>query len=156
MPLVTKIAVLITLSAILALVTRRSLTSLHLHGPYRLIAWVAAIALILQNVEYWFDDPTSASQLVSWLSLLISVSLVVYGALSLKRGCTGSKREDGSLMGIEKTTELVMTGAYRYVRHPIYGSFLPGSVGVFLKDVSWPSGSLMGIVIVATFLAARM
>ena len=38
---------------------------------------------------------------------------------------------------IEETTQLVTTGAYRYVRHPLYCSLLVGGVGVFLKKPSF-------------------
>ncbi len=45
-------------------------------------------------------------------------------------------------MGIEKTTELVTTGAYRYTRHPIYSSLLFLAWGVFFKRPSWVGGLL--------------
>jgi protein-S-isoprenylcysteine O-methyltransferase Ste14 len=56
---------------------------------------------------------------------------------------------------VERTTELVDAGAYRYVRHPIYSSFLFGALGVFLKDVSWQSAVLTAIVMLSAVLAAK-
>ena len=49
------------------------------------------------------------------------------------------------LIGIEKTTELVTTGAYRYIRHPMYSSFLFVAWGVFFKHYSWLSVLMAGI-----------
>jgi len=51
-------------------------------------------------------------------------------------------------MSIEKTTELITVGAYRYIRHPLYSSGLFGTWGVFFKHPSW-----MGIclTIITTF-----
>jgi protein-S-isoprenylcysteine O-methyltransferase Ste14 len=55
-------------------------------------------------------------------------------------------------MGIEKTTTLVTSGAYRYIRHPVYGSLLYGTLGVFLKNPSLVAGLLamtsMGLLVI--------
>jgi protein-S-isoprenylcysteine O-methyltransferase Ste14 len=52
------------------------------------------------------------------------------------------------LFGIEKTTELVIAGAYRYIRHPLYGSLLFLAWGGFFKHPSWVGGTL---AVIATF-----
>jgi protein-S-isoprenylcysteine O-methyltransferase Ste14 len=57
------------------------------------------------------------------------------------------------LVGIERTTTLVDTGAYRYIRHPIYSAFLLGGAGVLLKDVSW-SGTLLTLFVFAGAVVA--
>lgn len=64
---------------------------------------------------------------------------MVYGAYLLKVvGKPDSRRSDEvPLAGIEKTTALVTVSAYKYIRHPIYGSGSYGTWGVFLKDPSW-------------------
>jgi protein-S-isoprenylcysteine O-methyltransferase Ste14 len=49
---------------------------------------------------------------------------------------------------IEKTTILVTTGAYRYIRHPLYSSLLFLAWGIFFKAPSWPGGLL---ALAATF-----
>ena len=41
------------------------------------------------------------------------------------------------LLDIEKTTELVTVGAYRYIRHPLYSSLLFLAWGAFFKNPSW-------------------
>jgi protein-S-isoprenylcysteine O-methyltransferase Ste14 len=150
-----KIAILITAGAGLAFLTRRSLKGLHTHGLYRLIAWIAAIALILVNCEIWFVNPMAKHQVLSWVLLLLSVVTVIYGFFSLRKGRPGGARGDLSLIGVERTTELVEAGAYRYIRHPMYSSLLTGSLGVFLKDASWLGAILTGIVILSTVLASK-
>jgi protein-S-isoprenylcysteine O-methyltransferase Ste14 len=57
-------------------------------------------------------------------------------------GKPDDRRSDMSLLGVEKTTTLVIVGAYRYIRHPLYSSLLFLAWGVFLKSPSWPGGSL--------------
>lgn len=150
-----KIAILVVVSIGLALLTRQSLQSFHKHGLYRLCAWIASIALILLNVEVWFFNPLDIHQVVSWLLLLLSISAVVFGYISLLRGRVDNSRSDESLLGVEKTTQLVEAGTYRYIRHPIYSSFLTGALGVFLKDVSLAAGVLTGLVILFAVLAAK-
>ena len=119
------------------------------HGFYRFFAWEAIVALILLNLSHWFYKPFSIHQIVSWLLLIICTFLVVYGALLLRMiGKPDRNRDDPSLIGIEKTTELVTVGAYRYIRHPIYGSLLFLAWGVFFKHLSWVGISL---AVTATF-----
>ncbi|HOW30982.1 MAG TPA: isoprenylcysteine carboxylmethyltransferase family protein, partial [Bacteroidales bacterium] len=55
----------------------------------------------------------------------------------------------------EKTTELVETGLYQYVRHPLYGSLIFLTWGVLLKH---PTTQLIVVASVTTlfyFLTAR-
>jgi protein-S-isoprenylcysteine O-methyltransferase Ste14 len=46
------------------------------------------------------------------------------------------------LVAFEKTTALVTTGAYSYIRHPLYSSLLFLAWGIFFKDPSWLGGLL--------------
>ena len=52
------------------------------------------------------------------------------------------RRDDVPLLGIEKTTRLVTTGVFRYIRHPLYCSLLLLAWGAFFKDPSWVGGCL--------------
>jgi len=146
-----KIIVFIVVSIGLAWVSRSSLCDFRSHGFYRFFAWESLLALILLNLDYWFYEPFSPHQILSWLLLIVSLFLVIHGFLLLRWvGKPDSKRNDASLVGIEKTTELVTVGAYRYIRHPLYSSFLYGSWGVFLKHPSW-AGAFLAVI--TTFFA---
>ncbi len=151
-----KIVILILATTGLAIVTRRSLTSFRSHGLYRLFTWAASLALVLLNLDHWFEEAFAIRQVVSWLLLLLSIVTVAYGSISLRQGRPDNSRNDSSLMGIERTTKLVMNGAYRYIRHPIYGSFLIGAVGVLLKHVSVASALLAGIISVLAVVTAKV
>ena len=120
------------------------------------MAWVASVALILVNLEHWFIDPFAARQILSWCLLLFTVVPVTYGIVSLRKGRPSAGRGDASLIGPERTTQLVEVGAYRYVRHPIYSTFLFAALGIFLKKISWLSALLTAIVILCAVLAAKM
>ncbi|MFZ1976565.1 MAG: isoprenylcysteine carboxylmethyltransferase family protein [Bacteroidota bacterium] len=46
------------------------------------------------------------------------------------------------MLEFEKTSTLVTSGIYRYIRHPLYASLLFLAWGAFLKDITWFSISL--------------
>jgi hypothetical protein len=54
------------------------------------------------------------------------------------RGRPDASRHDGApLLYFEKTTQLVTTGVFKYIRHPLYSSLLLLAWGVFFKHPSW-------------------
>jgi protein-S-isoprenylcysteine O-methyltransferase Ste14 len=78
--------------------------------------------------------------------LLLSSLIMVVHAFYLLR-VTG--RPKG---GIENTTVLVKRGAYKYIRHPLYGSLLLFGWGVFFKNPSLLSITL--VLAASAFLVA--
>ncbi|UCE67291.1 MAG: isoprenylcysteine carboxylmethyltransferase family protein [Candidatus Zixiibacteriota bacterium] len=157
MALEYKIFIFIIASGGLLLLSRRSLRAVRSHGFYRFFAWISFLALVLINLDYWFDEAFGIRQIASWLLLLICVFIVVFGTISLRRaGGQDAKRNDELLMGIERTTKLVAAGPYRYIRHPMYSSFLFGAWGVFLKHYSWLSFIMACLTTFFTILTARM
>jgi protein-S-isoprenylcysteine O-methyltransferase Ste14 len=137
-----EILVFVVASAGLVYISRASLRSPRSHGFFRFLAWEAILALILLNVEYWFRDPFSLHQVISWIFLIASAFLVVHAVhlLRLIGKPTEQRRDSETTIGFEKTTELVSVGAYRYIRHPMYSSLLFLAWGVLFKDLSWLSG----------------
>jgi len=95
--------------------------------------------LILLNVEYWFRDPFSLHQVISWIFLIASAFLVLHAVHLLRMiGKPNAQRSDNEAsIGFEKTTQLVSVGAYKYIRHPMYSSLLFLTWGVLFKDLSW-------------------
>ncbi len=119
-------------------VSRFSLRSLHHHGFYRFFAWETILILFLMNVGYWFLDPFSPWQIVSWVFLIVSLVLIILGVQTFHReGVIDQDRGDPALVGVEKTTQLVTTGIYQYIRHPFYSSLLFLGWGIFLKNATW-------------------
>ncbi len=136
--------------------SRFSLRNFHSHGFYRFFAWEAILVLFLINVNYWFLAPFSLSQIISWIFLFISLVLIIRGVqLFQEKGKLDDKRNDPSLVGIEKTTELVTTGIYLYIRHPFYSSLLFLGWGIFLKHVSWVGICLVLITTISLTITAK-
>ena len=139
-----KVFIFVVLSAPLAYVSRASLKAPHSHGFYRFFAWEFILALVLLNIEQWFRDPLSIHQLVSWFLLAATFVPGVPGIhLLITQGRPDAqRRDDVPLVGIEKTTRLVTTGVFKYIRHPLYCSLFLLAWGVFFKDPSWVGGGL--------------
>jgi protein-S-isoprenylcysteine O-methyltransferase Ste14 len=139
------------LSIPLIIISRKSVFKPGSHGFYRFFAWEGILLLFVSNYRYWFDDPFSFRQIVSWIFLFISLYPAIAGVILLKKhGNSRNTREDQSLLAFEKTTLLVETGIYKYVRHPMYSSLLFLTLGIFLKHIS--AGSFIVTVWSSVFL----
>jgi protein-S-isoprenylcysteine O-methyltransferase Ste14 len=121
----------------------------HAHRWYRFLAFESVLALIFLQAEVWFLDPLQPLQIISWVSLVASIYLAVSGVVLLyKRGAP-----EGDL---EETTQLVTTGIYRYLRHPLYASLLYFGFGAALKQINLPSIGLLILVSLAVVGTARV
>jgi len=135
---------------LLIYISRASLRTPHSHGFYRFFAWEAILALYVINIEFWFRDPFVWHQIIAWTLLFAALLPLAFGVQALKaRGKPVANREgDPSLLAFEKTTQLVKSGVYKYIRHPLYSSLLLLAWGTFFKLPSLVGG---GLVITATF-----
>lgn len=138
---------LTVLSIGLVVISWPSLKNPRSHGYYRFFAWETILVLFLLNAEFWFHDPLSWNQIIAWSLLLLSLVPLTFGIHSLRtRGKPAKQREgDPSLLAFEKTTALVTTGIYRYIRHPLYSSLFLLTWGIFFKAPSLSGGLLATI-----------
>jgi protein-S-isoprenylcysteine O-methyltransferase Ste14 len=141
-----KLAAFVVISACLIYISRASFNSPHSHGFYRFFAWEFILALFLLNLDVWFSQPFSAYQLVSWFLLILCLIPLASGVRSLNsQGHASNQRPDeAGLLSFEKTTVLVTSGIYRYIRHPLYSSLLFLAWGIFFKAPGWP-GALLAL-----------
>jgi len=129
----------IVLSGGLIYISRTSLRAPRSHGFYRFFAWEFILAVVLLNLDGWFQEPFSVHQMVSWFFLVVSLGLVINGVYLLRSVGKPSKErgEESPLISLEKTTSLVTVGIYKYIRHPLYSSLLFFTWGVFFKNIYW-------------------
>jgi len=141
-------------TSLLVYISRASLRQAGSHGFFRFFAWECIVLLFLLNVEKWFVDPFSWHQIISWTLLFASLVPLIFGVRSLRtRGQPAEERPgDPSLLAFEKTTALVTTGIYAYIRHPLYSSLLFLAWGIFFKELSLTSAAL--VLVSTTFLIA--
>lgn len=130
-----KLAVFVALSVGLITISRRSLRAPRSHGFYRFFAWEFIAALLVLNVDRWFLAPWTWYQLISWFLLTIGIIPLAFGVHALVvRGKPEKQREgEPQLLAFEKTSLLVTTGIFHYIRHPLYSSLLFLTWGIFFK-----------------------
>ena len=148
--------IFVVLSVPVIIVSWRTLFNLKSHGFYRFFGWECIILLFAVNYKTWFANPLSLHQIFSWIFLCLSAYLVVAGAILLNRaGKSTNNRKDESLYQFEKTSELIETGIFKYIRHPLYSSLIFLTWGIFLKN---PNYHLLFVSLISTaflYLTAR-
>jgi protein-S-isoprenylcysteine O-methyltransferase Ste14 len=132
-----RIIIFILLSIPIIYISWRTLFNIKSHGFYRFFGWEGIIWLFASNYKYWFDDIFSIKQIISWITLLCALYLITFGVMLMKRvGKPQKSREGNTLFQFEKTTELIETGIYKYIRHPLYSSLIFLTWGIFFKNTT--------------------
>jgi len=131
-----KIVVFLVLSLPLIYVSWRTLFSPDKHGLYRFITWELILWIAVHNSSYLLVEEFDSRLALSALLMITSALLVVWSFLVMRReGRVSGQREDETLFGFEKTTALVTSGIFGYIRHPMYASLLCLLWGVLLRNV---------------------
>lgn len=100
-------------------ISRKSLLKFNEHGFCRFFVFDSILLLILLNIPFWFINPFSLLQIISWVLLIISAILVFQSFYLLKkRGGIRDRKNDTTNYNFENTTVLVKDGIYKYIRHP--------------------------------------
>jgi protein-S-isoprenylcysteine O-methyltransferase Ste14 len=123
------------------------------HGFYRFFVFEGLLILILLNHPYWFKNPFSPLQLVSWFLLFTSILFIFQALITLKKhGGYAERKSMPENHSFENTVYVVEQGIYCYARHPMYSSLLLLGWGAFLKHITLLNLCL--IVLVSIFLVA--
>jgi protein-S-isoprenylcysteine O-methyltransferase Ste14 len=126
-----------------------SINEKRYHGITRFFAFESIFILVLLNLKFWFRDPFSWHQVLAWIFLFACIYPGITGFLLLSRHGKSEK-------SFENTTELVKTGVYRYIRHPLYCSLLLLGTGVMFKEPLLLQVILGMINAIAIFLTAKI
>jgi protein-S-isoprenylcysteine O-methyltransferase Ste14 len=119
------------------------------HGIARFFAFESVFILLLLNYRFWFHDPFSAAQVISWVLLFLSAYIVIAGYLTLTR----LGKPDSNF---ENTSVLVRSGLYKYIRHPLYLSIFLLGTGIMLKQTDRITAILGTINLIAVYITARI
>jgi len=152
-----QLIVIVISTLILIVLSWRSLRHPDYHGFYRFFAWELIIVQITLNLTVWFRDPLNWHQLISWFLLFMSIPVVYWGFSALKRlGGERVNRNGNPNYNFENTGNLVNTGIYAYIRHPMYCSLLLLGWGVFFKSPSWRGLIISLLISVCLYATARI
>lgn len=137
-------------------VSYQSLQQPGTHGFYRFFAWELMLLLFVLIMPAWNQAQDAWQQRIVGGLFWISLFLVLAGAIQLRLfGKPNAQRNDVPMVHFEKTTVLVKTGIYRYIRHPLYGSLFFLCWGFFFKDLSLKGCAIAVAASVGLMLAAR-
>ena len=121
------------------------------------LRWILGLPLLYSTFEY-VVFPGRTQWMYVWLSTAARVGGVVMGGFAVVL-IVLVHRELGSCFSstlvIREGHKLVRTGPYRYVRHPMYSSYLMLFMGAFLVSGNWVIG-LSGTAVIATLMTVRL
>lgn len=152
-----KALIFILVSVWLFYLSYSSLKKVNSHGFYRFFVWELIAALFLLNINWWFIQPFAWYQILSWILLFGSLIPLYFGVRLLIQHGKPIKTRPGEeqLYGFEKTTQLVTTGLYHYIRHPLYASLLYLTWGIMLKHPTAAAAIFAAAASIFLFLTAR-
>lgn len=140
-------------SAVLLWLSRKPLQKKHSHGFYRFFAWECILGIVTLNLHHWAQAPFSWYQSISWVLIAASIFLVIQGVRGLKQqGQPSTQRADHELYSFERTTQLVTSGVFHYIRHPMYASLIYLAWGACFQD---PHAVGAALAALATWLLWR-
>lgn len=136
------------LSLPIIILSWQTLYKVQSHGFYRFFSWECIAWLLASNYKFWFENAFGVRQIFSWTFLFLGAYLVIAGVIMLKKaGNPVKSRDEESLFEFEKTSKLVDTGIFKYIRHPLYSSLIFLTWGIFLKN---PTGQLFIVSVLST------
>lgn len=116
----------------------RSLKNPDHHGFYRFFAFECILIIIITNAPFWMGNLMDPVQLVSGVFLMTSIVFVFLAFYKLKKiGGERSSTTNPENYSFENTNNLVSSGIYKYIRHPMYGSLFFLTWGAFFKHFTW-------------------
>jgi protein-S-isoprenylcysteine O-methyltransferase Ste14 len=126
-----------------------SLKEKRYHGIARFFSFESIVIIVMLNYRVWFVNAFSLLQLCSWLFLILSIVFALTGFSLLSR--------HGKAKGnFENTTQLIQSGIYHYIRHPLYLSLILLGTGAMLKQPGLLQWILMIINFLAMYITARI
>ncbi|MBN1547515.1 MAG: hypothetical protein JW902_12735 [Syntrophaceae bacterium] len=144
-------------STVIATVSKRSLKDPRCHGFYRFFAFEFMLILVIINLPFWFKDPFSWNQSISWPLLIASLMLIIHSAdLMLILGLSEGVIAHSPNLAFENTTYLLKVGAFRFIRHPMYMSVILLAWGMAMKNPGLPSLSLAMVITTFLYTAAKV
>lgn len=140
---------------LIAFFSRRSLMHCASHGFYRFFVLVGIFTLDVMRSKAFRIDLIEMPVFLPTFLLIPSAALAIAGSFELWRnGKSNDSRSDESLFAFEKTTELVTSGIYRIIRHPMYLSLALLAWGIFFIQPT--ALSLPVVAITSYFLLLTM
>jgi len=126
-----------------------SLKEGRFHGIPRFFGFSGLFLLTWFNFRFWFDEAFSLRQIVSWLLLFLSLFYLINALYFYVKYVKPAGMP-------ENATQLISKGIYRYLRHPMYGSLMFLTLGVYLKHPDILASIIATLCMVAFYITAMV
>lgn len=137
--MMSKLIIFGILSLLIIIVSWRTLFNTKSHGFYRFFSWECMAWLFVSNYKFWRLYPVNINQILSLMLIIYSAYLAIDGLILIKKkGKPSSIRDEKNLFGFEKTTELIDTGVFKHIRHPLYSSLIFITWAMYLQNPTLP------------------
>jgi len=154
---IIQIIIFILFSTFFVIISYKSLRNSRSHGFYRFFIFELTLIVILVNLRYWFTEPFSFQQIISWLSLIISIYMIISSVYLLhKYGGFRERRTNSADFKFESTAKIVTRGIYKYIRHPMYSSILFLALGAILKQITLLTLVILFIIFFLLIIIAKV
>lgn len=125
------------LSIVNLFLSKKNIFRFKTHGFYRFLSWECIAWLVASNWKYWLTNPFGSLQIVSWILLGLALYLIFAAIYQFRKfGIKDKSRKDPALFNFEKTSKLIDTGIFKWIRHPMYSSLLFLGWGIYFKNPS--------------------
>jgi len=95
---------------------------------------LAYLLLVLYFLTTWIDFASlNFPQWLRWIGVIISISGI--GLFAWSHQALGNNWT--AILALAKEHQLVTSGPYRYVRHPMYSAFFVIGAGFFILSANW-------------------
>jgi protein-S-isoprenylcysteine O-methyltransferase Ste14 len=113
-------------------------------GTVVALFWGIGVFIVPAYAYHWpaFPDFTG-----SWVVQVVGIVLTVAGGLLYSKAARALGRQMTPLIRIQKDHQLLQTGPYRYIRHPVYTAIMTIAIGQSLFFLSLPV-ALIALVLV--------
>ncbi|MGA8303818.1 MAG: isoprenylcysteine carboxylmethyltransferase family protein [Thermoplasmata archaeon] len=106
--------------------------------------------------EYAYHWPAFADFPGSWAVQVLGVALSVSGGFLFSRAAQTLGKQLTPAIQLRKDHQLIQTGPYRYIRHPVYTAIILVALGGALFFLSLPLGILTILLLGLAFYRARL
>lgn len=122
-------------------------------GTFLAIFWPVGVFVLPEYAYHWPAIPDFPS---SWLLQIVGVVLGASGGILFSRAARALGLEMTPIIQVRQGHELMQTGPYRFIRHPVYTAIVVISLGQTLLFLSLPLAGLTLVLLGLAMYRARL
>jgi protein-S-isoprenylcysteine O-methyltransferase Ste14 len=126
---------------------------LWLLGTFVALLWGVGVFVAPEYAYHWPAFPDFPG---SWAVQVLGIALSVTGGFLFSRAAQTLGKQMTPVIQLRRDHQLIRTGPYRYIRHPVYTAILLVALGGTLFFLSLPVGVLTVLLFGLAYYRARL